>query len=329
MSPELRQHRIPHLTLQSGRQVRDLQLAYVMHGQLNARRDNAILFPTWFAGTSAANAWIVGTGQALDPQRHCVIVVNAFGNGLSSSPSNHPELVHEGRPVPVSLLDNVCAQHDLVRALGIERLQAVVGRSMGAQQALQWACWYPEATERVFAFCGTPATTLHNRILLEAMAAPLEACLRGDLDAQRALEQAALVYAPWVVSHGFFNERCWGEGSAEDWIARSVTAPFSGFHPMDLLSLVRTWQQADISRNERFDGDLVRALRAIRAPVLLVPIAGDLIFPPQDFEAAERHIAGVRSSALRSRWGHRAAAPGSDPADIARLQAELAAFLRA
>lgn len=329
MSPELRQHRIARWTLQSGRQVRDLQLSYAVHGSLNARRDNAILFPTWFAGTSVANNWIIGPGQALDPQRYCVIVVNAFGNGLSSSPSNHPELVHEGRPVPISLLDNVRAQHDLVQALGIERLHAVVGRSMGAQQALQWACCHPETVARVFAFCGTPATTLHNRVLLEAMAAPLETCLRGELDAQRALEHAALVYAPWVVSHGFFNARCWGEGSAVDWIARSVAAPFRGFHPMDLLSLVRTWQQADISRNGCFDGDLVRALRAIRAPVLLMPIRGDLIFPPQDFEAAERHIAGVRTSVLCSPWGHRAAAPGSDPTDIARLQAELAAFLRA
>lgn len=328
MSAELRQHRIPHFTLQSGQQVREVQLAYVVHGELNARRDNAILFPTWFAGTSNANDWIIGPGQALDTRTYCVIVVNAFGNGLSSSASNHPDLMREHRPVPVSLLDNVRAYHDLVEAMGIERLHAVVGRSMGAQQALQWACWYPEATARVFAFCGTPATTAHNRLLLEAMAAPLEACLQGELEAQRALDHAALAYAPWVVSHEFFNRRCWGEGSAEEWIARSIVAPFRSFAPADLLSLIRTWQEADISRNERFDGDLVRALRAIRAPVLLAPIGGDLIFPPQDFELAERHIARVRTSVLRSPWGHRAGAPGSDPVDIARLQAELAGFLR-
>lgn len=315
---EARFHVIPRFVLQSGQEVRDLRLRYTVHGTLDARRANAILFVTWFAGTGEANRWIIGPGRGLDTDRFCAIVVDALGNGRSSSPSNHEPLAQAS----ISLLDNVRAQQTLIEALGIERLHAVVGRSMGAQQALQWACWFPDAMERVFAFCGTPATTPHNRLLLESMAAALQAPA-GDA----VLDQAARIYAPWVMSHEFFNKRGCSAAAVEAWLAEAILPAFRAFDARDLLCLVRTWQQADIARNERFGGDLRAALRAIRAHVRLVPISHDLIFPPEDFKTAEQHIPRCSTRTLHSSWGHRAGAPGSLPRDIEFLEDELRDFL--
>lgn len=316
---EARLQVIPRFVLQSGQEVRDLGLRYTVHGTLDAGRTNAILFPTWFAGTGEANRWIIGPGRGLDTDRFCVIVVDALGNGRSSSPSNHAQLAQAS----ISLLDNVRAQQTLVEALGVKRLHAVVGRSMGAQQALQWACWFPDAMERVFAFCGTPATTPHNRLLLDAMAA----VLRSPLATEAALEQAARIYAPWVMSHEFFNERGFTAEEVETWVRQAILPAFRVFDPRDLLCLVRTWQQADIAQNDRFAGDLRAALRAIRARVRLVPISHDLIFPPEDFKMAQQLIPRCSTRSLHSTWGHRAGAPGSLPRDIEFLEDELRDFL--
>lgn len=320
------EHQLGAFDLQCGLRTYGLRLRYEQHGRLNADRSNAILFPTWFAGRHATNRWIIGSGRGLDTDRFCVIVVNALGNGESSSPSNDAQLLVDAQPANISLFDNVRAQHGLVRALGIERLHAVVGRSMGAQQALQWGCLYPQMVGRIFAFCGVPRTTPHNRLLLDAMAHALS---RHDNADGAAVALAARIYAAWSLSHEFFagpmaDPSC---RSAEEWVDRRLVAAFQAFHRLDLLTLVRTWQAADISDNPVFNGNLRAALAAIQASTLLMPISHDLIFPPQDFEMAQAQIPRAESHLLYSHWGHRAAAPGGSTEDIATLERTLERFL--
>lgn len=325
-----RDHLLPHLALQCGASVDGLRLRYEVHGELNAARDNAVLFPTWFGGRHAANGWIIGPGRGLDTDRYCVIVVDALGNGESSSPSNHPVLAGDGDPLRVTILDNVRAQRALLSALGIDRLHAIVGRSMGAQHALQWSCLYPQAVGRVFAFCGLPRTTQHNKLLLQPMIEVLQQGLRSGRHLE-ALENAAAIYAAWTLSHEFFNNGAWklAAPTASQWCSDNVGRTFRQFHPADLLCLARTWQDADISDNDVFGGDLEAALRAITAPVLLMPISHDLIFPPQDFETAERCIPQASARILYSEWGHRAGAPGGSAQDVHALEDALRDFITA
>jgi len=298
--------------LQCGVRTEGLRLRYEVHGQLNRDRSNAILFPSWFAGRHPANRWIVGSGRGLDTDRFCVLVVNAFGNGESSSPSNDPQLAGPDGPLTISVYDNVRAQQRLARHLGIERFEAVVGRSMGAQQALQWGCLYPHMVGGIFAFCGVPRTTAHNRLLLEGMAQALCA-------APAQLDHAARIYGAWCLSHEF--------ASPEEWVERHLVPAFGQFDPRDLLMLVRTWQHADISANPVFRGELAGALHAIQARTLMLAISHDLIFPPQDVEQAGNRIRNCESAVLVSNWGHRAAAPGGAVEDVAALENSLRRFL--
>jgi homoserine O-acetyltransferase/O-succinyltransferase len=323
-----RDHLLPRFELQCGAAVEGLRLRYEVHGTLNAARDNAVLFPTWFGGRHASNAWIIGPGRGLDTSRYCVIVVDAFGNGESSSPSNHQVLANGGHPLPITLLDNVRAQRALVTALGVDRLHAIVGRSMGAQQALQWSCMYPQAAGRIFAFCGLPRTTQHNKLLLQAIIDVLQQGLEDGRHPE-SLDTAAAIYAPWTLSHEFFNNGVWktSAGSPAQWCRENVARTFRQFHPADLLCLAKTWQAADISDNTTFRGDFEAALRSITAPVLLMPISHDLIFPPQDFKAAEQRIPHACSRVLSSEWGHRAAAPGGSAEDVQALETALRDFI--
>src|SRR5688500_2331915 len=82
--------------VEGGETIRDCRVGYRTAGELNAARSNAILVPTWFAGRSGDLGGWIGPGKLLDTKRWFVIAVDAFGNGVSSSPSNSAQ-----RPFPV------------------------------------------------------------------------------------------------------------------------------------------------------------------------------------------------------------------------------------
>src|ERR1700759_5135596 len=80
---------IRDLELEEGGHIPNCQLAVATHGALNAAKDNAILVPTWYSGTSKIMEQVyIGNGRALDPAKYFIIVVNQIGNGLSTSPHN-------------------------------------------------------------------------------------------------------------------------------------------------------------------------------------------------------------------------------------------------
>ena len=137
---------IANVLLQKGGFLPTVRLAYKTLGTLNARRDNAVLVPTWYTGTHNDNeAFLIGTERALNPDKYFIILPNLLANGLSSSPSNTPSPFEGGRFPKITLYDNVKLQQKLVREeLGVERLKLVTGFSMGASANL------PEPTKPKF-----------------------------------------------------------------------------------------------------------------------------------------------------------------------------------
>src|ERR1700692_1721781 len=79
------------VVLQSGATLRGARLSYKTHGSLNAARDNAIVYPTWYGGQHADNEWLIGAGLALDPERYFIIVPDMLGNRFFRASGNtHP-----------------------------------------------------------------------------------------------------------------------------------------------------------------------------------------------------------------------------------------------
>jgi hypothetical protein len=74
--------------LENGQQISGCKLGYRTFGKLNADRSNAVLFPSYFSGTSADLAGFIAANELFDPSKYFVIAVDAFGDGVSSSPSN-------------------------------------------------------------------------------------------------------------------------------------------------------------------------------------------------------------------------------------------------
>jgi homoserine O-acetyltransferase len=302
------------------------RLAYRTHGKLSAAKDNAIVFPSWFSSTHRNNEWLIGPGRALDPERHFIVCPNLFGNGLSSSPSNTAPPFDRIRFPLVTVLDNVRAQQRLVmERFGIQRLELVLGRSMGAQTAFQWGSWYPEAVARLMPFCGSAKTTPHNAVFLESVRATLTADAAwngGEYSSppEKGIRAVGRLYASWAMSQGFYREGLHlreGDKSIQEYLEKRWDGNFFRSDANDLLAMLATWQVTDIADNARFGGDWPAALAAIRCPSIVMPSRTDLYFPPEDSAAAVAHMPKAELRVIESLWGHRAGSPNSDPRDIA------------
>jgi len=146
-------------TLENGQVLHDCRIGYRTFGRLNEAGTNAVLVALWSMGNSGQAGNQLGPGRLVDTSRHFVIVVDPLGNGVSSSPSNHPS--RPGQEFPVfTVADLVETQYQLVtRVLRLRHLEAVVGISLGGMQAFQWATAHPGFVDRVVAIAGTPRST--------------------------------------------------------------------------------------------------------------------------------------------------------------------------
>jgi homoserine O-acetyltransferase len=323
--------------LQRGATLRNCKLAYKTFGKLSAAKDNVIVYPTWYSGQHYENEWLVGAGMALDPEKYFIIIPNMLGNGLSSSPSNTPEPYNASRFPLVTACDNVRVQHRLVtEKFGIARVRLVTGWSMGALQTFHWGALYPDMVEAIAPFCGSAKCSRHNFVFLEGVKAALTAdaaWMNGwyKEKPEKGLRAMARVYAGWGFSQAFYREeldlKTLGYSSLEDFLVAFWEGFFLPKDANNLLTMLWTWQNGDISDNEIFAGDFKKALGAIKAKAYVMPGATDLYFPTADSEFEVAHMPNATLVPVPSIWGHFAGGPGTNPEDVRLIDAKLKELL--
>ena len=156
--------------LENGQVIRDCRLAYRTFGVFNSDKSNVILFPTWLAGTTREliDLGLIGPGKMADSSKYFIVAVDAFGNGVSSSPSNSRHQPNQSFP-RFSIKDMVNAQHLLLtRYLHLSRLHGVIGISMGGMMAYQWMVSYPDFLDKAVAIVGSPRLTSYDLLLWQA-----------------------------------------------------------------------------------------------------------------------------------------------------------------
>jgi homoserine O-acetyltransferase len=280
------------LELETGGTLTDARIAYRTHGSLGEERNNAILFPHMYSGTPASLDGWIGPGRPLDPTRWFVICPGQFGNGVSSSPSNTT-----GEFPALTIGDDVAAQHRLLTEhLGVERLELVLGFSMGAQQAYEWAVSFPGNVRRLAVFAGLARTTAANDLLVAASA---EALQTGGA------KQHAHFWAATGLSAELFRNEGWrdaGFESLDDLVTRLFEEDYGRFANADLLCQLAKWRSADVSRHA--GGDLGAALGRISARTVVAAFSHDGWFPLGDCELEQRLVPGSEFHVVESLWGH-------------------------
>ncbi len=323
---------------ESGATLPEAKVVYGTYGHLNAAGDNAILLPSHYMADMRGYDWLIGPGKALDPARQFLITSELFGNGRSSSPSNTPEPFHGPRFPVTTIRDNVEAVHQLLtRELGVRHLQAVIGFSMGAQQAFQWAVSYPDYMDRIVTTSGTAKTYGHGIVRLESEITALttdEAFQGGDYKREpvKGIQAFSLVWTAWLFSQEWWRQELWKSVEpAGTTFAQVVDHYKTNFIPgadaNNLILQMHTWEQHNVGTTPGFGGDVGKALGSIKAQVLYMPSATDLYFPVADARYEAPFIPHCTLLPIPSLWGHPAGA-GASPADEKFLNEHIAAFLK-
>ena len=310
-----------NIELSSGKKLKNAKLAYKTYGSLNKDKSNVILIPTFYTGTHSRNEGFFGSNRAMNPEKHFIISINMFGNGLSSSPSNAAPPQDGPRFPDISLWDNVYCQHKLItKYLNIEKISLVAGWSMAGCQAYQWAAQYPEMVEAILPFCASAKTSKHNFVFLEGVKAALcadESWDQGNYKKPpiKGLKAFARVYAGWAFSQSFFRENKYkelGYNNIEDLFTDWENDHVNNWDANNLLTKLLTWQNSDISASPTYDYNFVNALKSIRSKAILIPCSHDLYFPPEDNRFEAQHIKNSELRIYDSVWGHCVANPGND-----------------
>jgi homoserine O-acetyltransferase len=269
-------HVIPRFTFENGRSLEGMRVGYATWGQLNTRRDNAILLVPGTSGGRLFAAGYIGPGKAFDPERHFIIGADPIGGGNSSKPADGM-----GVDFPrYTIRDMVRAQHHLVtEGLGLERLLAVGGSSMGSFQGLEWGIAHPGMMRGLLLW--VPAARSDRRFqtvvdTVEAMIT-LDPGYQGGRYATNPVEgirRAGIVYFPWLYSDAYLTSAAlrddaafdrakfaFGEGWARSWDANSILWRYHASRNHDVSA--------------PFGGDMAAALGRVRAPALVIASSTD------------------------------------------------------
>jgi homoserine O-acetyltransferase len=353
------------LPLDCGRELHPIRVAYETYGTLSAERDNVILVCHALSGDAHAAGvskeaaaqttrdgfaaedrdgssgtglgwWdgMIGPGKAFDTDRYFVVSTNLLGGcrGTTGPSSANPAT---GRPYGldfpvITVADMVRAERAFLDVLGIERLAAVAGGSLGGMQAFEWAILYPDQVDAVVAIASThalqPQGIAWNAIAREAIMrdpAWRDGHYQGTDEAPNAgMGIARMIGHITYLSATALNDKFGRRLQFADDLRYTLTEPefeIENYLRYQAESFVRRFDANTYLYTSRaltyFDlgrqygrGSLPRALEGVSARTLLISFSSDWLYPPaasQEIEAALRGLGKpVECHVIDAPYGH-------------------------
>lgn len=328
------------LHLQQGGTLSNITVAYETYGTLNNEKSNAVWVchaltgnaHAYSDGTNVPGWWdgLIGKNLALDPGEYFIICSNILGScyGSTGPASHYPAdgLPWRKRFPLITVRDMVQVQHALLEHLGIERLQAVVGGSLGGMQVLEWALMYPEKVARIIPIATAASHSAWAIAWNEAARRAIvqdPAFQNGGYNEQPV---KGLGLARWIAMISYRSQKSYQDKFARggqpcdqinpDFFYSDETAkPFAIEHYLDYqgkkltarfdaFSYIRITQAMDRHDVTEGRGSLDYVLHSIRAKVLCIGIRSDVLYPAEEQKAIARGIKNARYIELDSDDGH-------------------------
>jgi homoserine O-acetyltransferase len=305
--------------LDSGQEITGCQLGYRTWGKLNPEASNAVLFPTWFTGTSGQIAANIGVGKLVDPTNYFVIVVDALGDGVSSSPSNSKSQPRMKFPA-FTTRDMVRSEYRLAtETLHLKHLHAVMGISMGGMQTFEWIVDYPEFMDLAIPIVGSTRLTSYDLLLWRAEEDAVRAdpgWHSGNYEKNPAMPLVAILHAMNIGTPSHYAR----EVGREAFPARYAAYGTEGVTDFDANN--RIYQlEAMIGHDVARGGSLEDAAKQVKAKVLVVASQQDhMVNPGPALDFAK--LLNAKVLLLTSDCGH--GAPGCE---ANKLDPAVGAFL--
>jgi homoserine O-acetyltransferase/O-succinyltransferase len=331
------------LALDGGGTLAPVELAYESYGVLNADASNAILICHALTGdqhvasahpiTGKPGWWarMVGPGKPIDTDRFCVIAVNAIGGCMGSS---GPEtLAEDGQPYAmrfpvVTVSDMARSQAMLLDHLGISRLHAVVGGSMGGMQALSWAAHFPDRVAAALIIASTAKHSAQNIAFHEVGRQAIMADPNwrgGDYYADGKTPDAGLAVARMAAHITYLSEQGLTEKfgrrlqaretktfgfdadfQVESYLRHQGLSFTDRFDANSYLYITRAIDYFDLA--EEFGGHLAHAFKGSKTRFAIVSFDTDWLYPTAESKSIAQALnaagAAVSFVELTSPYGH-------------------------
>ncbi len=334
------------LYLESGRILEPYEIVYETYGELNEDKSNVIVVCHALSGSHHAAGWyegdrkpgwwdaLIGEGKAIDTTKYFVICTNTIGSCFGSTgpmspmyPSDEP---YRFKFPVITIKDMVKAQRILFAKLGIDKVHAVVGGSMGGMQALRFAVDFPGFAEKIIALAATHATRpwviAFNEIAREAIVKDPD-FKKGyyDPDELRQKGLTGLAIGRMAGHISFLSHYSMDRKFGRDYVPNEGLYELFGhfqveryleyngynfskwFDPLSYLYITKAINLFDLSNG--YEG-LEEALERVRSRLYLVGFEKDLLFLPEEMreidEAMERIGKGELSEyyEVPSDYGH-------------------------
>jgi homoserine O-acetyltransferase len=329
MIVEKQKHTIPTFTTFGGKTIKNVNVGWESYGQLNKDKSNVILITHYFTGNSHAAGkyhlddaepgyWdaIIGPDKAIDTNRFFVISVDSLvnisafdENVITTGPASiNPDTKKPyGTTFPVvTMRDFVNAQKSVLESLGIQKLYAVAGPSMGSMQAIEWASAYPNWVDRLISVIGSGTVDAWTSAYLEQWTVPITMDINydgGDYYSKpkdkwpmQGLTHALAMITQSALHPSFFIqvgeqigytpieaevlESITAKPSIVNWLMGRAGERASFMDANHLLYLVRANQLFMAGMQGSFE----EGIKRINARVLLLPATSDLLLMPYHAE---------------------------------------------
>jgi homoserine O-acetyltransferase len=333
---------------QNQQTIAKVRVGWEAYGRLNADKSNVILITHYFSGTShaagkyqrgdaAPGYWdaIIGPGKAIDTNKFYVISSDTLVNANVKDPNvitTGPASINPATGKPyglsfpvVTIRDFIEVQRALLDSLGIHKIYAVIGPSMGSFQAIEWATVYPERVQRLVPVIGTAYIDAWTAVRLERWAQPIkhdphwqQGNYYGKAQQPDAGLARALAYITQDASHPQgFNSRY--PDIATDTAAHQdiLAEPLAWQQLLAQAKLRATYQDANhllylVRASQLWRAGMgdhwQQSIKGIQAKTLFLPATGDLLLTPAMAKQSQQQMqASGNNAALREipgQWGH-------------------------
>jgi homoserine O-acetyltransferase/O-succinyltransferase len=304
--------------LESGDILRNPTIGYTTYGKLNEDKSNVVWVCHALTGNSEVHDWwagVFGEGRPLDPTQQYIICANAFGSCYGSTgPLNFSEGINRYfETFPLVTPKDMARAHELLCFhLGIEKIQLLIGASLGGQQALEWSIAQPERFERAV-FIATNAKhspygiafNEAQRLAIYADPSYLERKLNGGrkgLIAARAIGMLSYrSYEGYALTQSEETEELtqgFKAASYQNYQGEKLAKRFNAY---SYVALSKSMDAHNVGRQQK---SIAAALRRIKAQTLVIGVTSDQLFPTSEQRFLASHIKDAVYTEISSNFGH-------------------------
>ena len=295
--------------LESGSTLDRITIAYSDYGSANARRTVWVCHA--LSGSSEVLDWwpgLFGEGQLFDPAHDRIICANVIGSCYGSTNANQLE-----NPLHFPLItikDMVNAHQLLADHLGLEKIDLLIGASLGGQQALEWAVTNPGFISELIVIATNAVHSPYARAFNETQRLALEADLTFGLrnGGQAGLKAARAIAMLSYRSYDDFSIKQGEQVSKTDKFKAASYVRYQGEKFLDRFNayayyyLTKAMDSHDILRGRT--GNYEAVLSTIKARTLVIGIDSDTLFPIGEQQFLAAHIPGAEFGLIQSPHGH-------------------------